>query len=167
MRVSHQSPGCRGGNCVRSPRETHSRDSCPTLIVLLCLSCLLVLFVSSPAGAAIPSLTWEPPEAVDSPVPDVSSSSGCSVQHNPGRHPVQWPDEWYVVYVHDGDVYYCVRGTSGWGPPEQLNTTPGREVAAVTVSGPTLLPGRTAAMAGPKSAFGRARTPDRGRQKPG
>jgi hypothetical protein len=108
MRVVTQSPGCRNG---RSPREPVSGDSGRPQTVLLRL--LVFLLLASPARAAIPRLIWESPVAMDAPVPDVSSSWGDSAQHNPVWHPDQWPEEWYVVYPRDGNVYCTTRGASG------------------------------------------------------
>lgn len=62
---------------------------------------------------------------MDVPVADVSSSAGYSVQHTPAWLVSHFPDEWYVVYVRDGNVYLVSRGTSGWSTPMLVNANLG------------------------------------------
>lgn len=81
---------------------------------LMLVITLLALVSLAPSGSAeIPDLTWEAADVVDSPVENVSSSSGSSV--------LFWEDVWHVVYEKSGEIYHRSRNSSEWSTPVRVS----------------------------------------------
>jgi hypothetical protein len=89
----------------------------PAAYGVIILGLLLVAAVlSPPVRAEIPFLTWDDPVVVDSPVAQVSTSTGVSV--------VYWNAQWWVVYEKAGDIYACSNSGNVWSAPIPLATGP-------------------------------------------
>jgi hypothetical protein len=84
-----------------------------------------ILVIHHSAGLAQPpGPVWSPPEVLDAPVTDVSSSNGPCGAHTLPYGPWGSLDQWHVVYAKSGDIFHVVGGSGGWATPEPLTADP-------------------------------------------
>ncbi|MBM3286164.1 MAG: hypothetical protein FJY88_02275 [Candidatus Eisenbacteria bacterium] len=79
------------------------------LAVRILLPAIALAGIANLGFGAIPYLTWDDAEVVDSPVTILPSSSGASA--------IYWEGQWRVVYEKEGDIYLCTKDAAGWATP--------------------------------------------------